>query len=206
MVALKDYAIGLDLRMGRDFTLDQAVQRFLTYHACPGTLTHCGAVAAEARRLAARYSADEERAEQAGWLHDVSAVVPGGDRLALARALPLEVLPEETALPMLLHQKLSGVLAQEFFGMQDSGVLSAIICHTTLKPDASLLDKVGFLADKIAWDGQGRPSYWDAVFSGLETCLDAGVCAYFAYLWQKRDVVPHPWFVAASRQLCRSFA
>ncbi|MBN2007405.1 MAG: bis(5'-nucleosyl)-tetraphosphatase (symmetrical) YqeK [Anaerolineae bacterium] len=194
--------MGLDLRVGRHFPLDQAVRCFLTHHACPGTLAHCAAVAIEARRLAGCYSVDGEQAEQAGWLHDVSAVVPGSERLALARALQLEVLPEEVTLPMLLHQKLSGVFAQEFFGIQDLEILSAIACHTTLRPDASSLDKVVFLADKIAWDGQGRPSYRNAVLSGLEISLDAGVCGYLDYLWQKRGIVPHPWFVAAYRQLC----
>lgn len=205
MFALKSYEIGLDLRMGRGFTLDQAVRRFLTHHACPGTLAHCAAVAAEARRLAACYSLDEDCAEQAGWLHDISAVVPLADRVALAQALRFEILPEEMALPMILHQRLSRAFAQELFGIQDSEVLSAIACHTTLKPDASPLDKVVFIADKIAWDSHGRPPYLDAVLSGLERSLDAGVCGYLDYLWQQRDALPvvHSWFVAARRQLCQ---
>lgn len=204
MLALKIYEIGLDLRSRDEFPLDQAVRHFLTHHTCPRTLAHCVAVAAKSRRLAARYAVDEEQAGQAGLLHDISAVVPCAERLVLARTLQIEVLPEETTLPMLLHQKLSQVFAQALFGVDDCAVLSAIGCHTTLKPDASSLDKVVFLADKIAWDRQERPPYLEAVLSGLECSLDAGVCGYLDYLWRKRDIIPHPWFVAAYQQLRQS--
>jgi predicted HD superfamily hydrolase involved in NAD metabolism len=176
----------------------------LTARGYPRTAAHCADVAAEAARLSARFAADGRAAAWAGWLHDVGALVPPDARVEVARVWGIAVLPEEASLPMILHQKLAVPLAREGFGVQDIAVLSAIGCHTTLKPGASLLDKVVFLADKIAWDQVGPPPYLDAVQIALERSLDAAICVYLRYLWERRATLPvvHPWFVAAYRQVC----
>jgi len=82
-------------------------------------------------------------------------------------------------------------------------ILSAIGCHTTLKADASLLDKVVFIADKIAWDQPGEPPYWAELQQALDRSLDHAVFCYLDYLWQRRATlrVVHPWLVAAHQQL-----
>src|SRR5690606_20739542 len=115
----------------------------------PKTAKHSKDVAEKARELADHFNADANKAEIAGWLHDISAVFPSSERANIARELGLEVLPEEDIFPMIIHQKLSVVLACELFGVADSEILNAIGCHTTLKRDANLLDKVVFVADKI---------------------------------------------------------
>ena len=175
----------------------------LLYHGYLRTANHSERVAAEAKRLAARYGENELRAEVAGLLHDVSAVFPNEQRGRIARELGLAVLPEEERMPMILHQKISAVMAQEIFGVRDEAVLSAIGCHTTLKINASKLDKVVFVADKIAWDQSGTPSFLKSLLEALEQSLDAGVLYYLRHLWQRRDtlLVVHPWFVEAYRQL-----
>ncbi len=175
------------------------VMGFLHHHDCPGTAVHSTAVAAEARRIAAQVGVDEALAARAAWLHDVSAVFPADERLAAAKALGVDVLPEERALPMILHQKLAALMAREVFGVTDVAVLSAIGCHTTLKADASRLDKIVFVADKLAWDQPGDPPYRAAMVAALAESLDAAACVYLRYLWERRATlrVVHPWFVAA---------
>lgn len=180
------------------------VTRFLVHHEYPKTVGHSGQVAAEARRLAALFGADETRAETAGWLHDVSVVIPSPERPRLAGEVGLEVLPEEAAVPMIIHQKLSAVMARQIFGVVDEGVLSAISCHTTLKANASLLDKIVFVADKIKWDHPtDKPPYLADILAALEQSLDQAAFCYLDYLWQRRDTLPviHPWFIEAHRQL-----
>jgi len=190
-----------DLLLTGDLRADMVA--FLERHGCPHTAEHSLRVAEEARRLAVRFGADERLAEATGWLHDISAAIPVSQRALAARALGLEVLPEEEAAPMILHQKLSVVIARDVFGLTHAAALSAIGCHTTLKSDATALDKVVFVADKIAWDQPGSPSYLDEVLSGLEVSLDQGALAYLAYLWRRRETlaVVHPWLVEAYRQL-----
>jgi len=106
---------------------------------------------------------------------------------------------------MIIHQKLSVVLARDIFYVTDTGILSAIGCHTTLKASASRLDKVVFLADKIAWDQDGKPPYIKKVTAALEESLDAGVRVYLNYLWERRDqlLVIHPWLIEAHEELMK---
>ena len=82
---------------------------------------------------------------------------------------------QEKQFPMILHQKLSVVIAREIFHVTDPQVLSSIGCHTTLKAGASRLDKVVFLADKIAWDQDGDPAYLHEMRAALDQSLDAAV-------------------------------
>lgn len=194
------------LSAGVGFTGDiaQDVVAFLQHHGCPQTAAHSAAVAAAAQRIAAAEGLAPTRAAQAGWLHDVSAVIPVEVRVAAAEALGIPVLPAERVLPMILHQKLSVVVARDLFGVTDAAVLSAIGCHTTLKAGASALDKVLFVADKLAWDQPGEPPYHAALEAALARSLDAAACVYLRYLWERRATlaVVHPWLVAAYMDLC----
>jgi predicted HD superfamily hydrolase involved in NAD metabolism len=180
---------------------DMAV--FLAHHGHTETVDHSHRVAVEAEKLATRFGANPSHARIAGCLHDVSAAIPVAKRASVAEALGLEILPEEEAAPMLLHQKLSAVMARDVFGIADRASLCAIQCHTTLKASASLLDKVVFVADKVAWDQSGVPPYLKDITHALRRSLDQAALCYLDYLWQRRDTLlaVHPWFVQAYKEL-----
>lgn len=177
--------------------------QFLMARGYPKTAAHCLDVAATAAQIARAFGADEHKAHLAGLLHDISAVIPNDQRLATALAWGLDVLPEERAYPMIIHQKLSARMAQYDFDVQDTVVLSAIGCHTTLKPAASVLDKVVFVADKIAWDQPGQPPYLQNLRAALDGSLDGAALCYLDFLWEQRATLRcvHPWFVAARDEL-----
>lgn len=176
---------------------------FLNQHGLPETAGHCSSVGSEARRLALHFGENVAQAEIAGWFHDISAVFPTEARATIAQQLGLEVLAEEVQFPMIVHQKLSAIIAQHCFGIDDSAILSAIGCHTTLKAQPSRLDKVVFVADKIAWDQPGKPPYLVDILAGVDQSLDEATLVYLRYLWSKRAElkVVHPWFVAAYQEL-----
>lgn len=178
------------------------VHAFLIAHELTPTAIHCGCVAAEARRVALLCGVDAVQAETAGWLHDVSTIIPNAQRIEVARAWNVPVLLEEEQFPMIIHQKLSVVLAREVFGVHDAAVLSAIGCHTTLKRDASTLDKVVFVADKLAWDQPGVAPFHDAMHAALRISLDHAAGAYITFLWERRATlrVVHPWLRDAYEQ------
>jgi len=216
---------------------DADAQRFLEHHRRPDTALHCAAVAQEAQRLAEMAGIDRQQAEQAGWLHDISAVIPGcghkearrlaemeeielqveqagrqheisevapvHGHLAAARALGLEILPEEASAPVLIHQKLSAVMAEQVFGVRERQVLDAISCHTTLRAHSTRLDKVLFVADKLAWDQPGEAPFAKDMRASLKISLERAVWVYLDYLWQRRQTLPaiHPWMAAAYREL-----
>ena len=176
---------------------------FLRHHGLPQTAAHSAAVSAEARRLAIRFGADPEAAAVAGWLHDSSAPIPNHERIAAAETLGVPVLPEERLFPMIVHQKLSLVIARDLFGVADDAILSAIGCHTTLRAAPAQLDTLLFVADKISWDQPGSPPYLNDIQTALARSLDEAALCYINYLWARRAElrVIHPWLAAARASL-----
>ena len=191
---LQDFSFKGDLR--KDITA------FLIHHDCPNTAKHCIPVGTKARELAVQFDANQTQAELAGWLHDISAVFPRTERLKAAKALKIDILPEEEEAPLLLHQQLSTVMAKEIFGMGDEMILSAVGCHTTLKPDASTLDKIVFVADKLAWDKRGIPPYSEELLKALEVSLDTAALVYQDYLWYSGKMkAVHSWMRESYEEL-----
>lgn len=189
---------------GGDIREDMAA--FLILHSCPNTAAHCQEVGDRAAGLAPRFGVDAVQAGLAGWLHDVSAVFPNRQRLETAQLLGIEILPEEAEVPLLLHQKLSAVLAEEVFGVSDAGVLSAITCHTTLKANPSVLDMLVFVADKLAWDQKGEPPYKPDLQAALARSLEEAAWVYQNYLYHSgKAKVLHPWMLASYRELAAKF-
>lgn len=193
-----------DVHFTGDLVTD--VTRLLVRHGCDATVTHMRAVAAESRQLALAWVLGDgvTDAVTAAWLHDVSAVIPNADRVRVSEMWGIPVLPEERRAPVLLHQQLSAYLARVLFNVADPAILDAVACHTTLRAGATLLDKVVFLADKIAWDQPGVPPYLPDLQRALAQSLDGAVCVYLDHLWQQRAqlLAVHPWLVEAHRELC----
>lgn len=192
-----DYAAIEHLAAGMNHSGDLArdVVQFFVHHGAPETAAHSTDVARKAREIAVLAGADPSGAEQAALLHDISGVIPSDRRLSVAQAWALPVLAEEAVFPMIIHQKLSVVIARSIFHIRDEEVLSAIGCHTTLRAAPSTLDKVVFIADKIRWDQAGEPPYLDSVQDALRVSLDQSVFTFLAYVWARRDQlrVIHPW-------------
>ena len=198
---IKDFEISSDLR--------ENVAAFLIHHNCPVESKHSLDVGKLAGELAVRFNVDETIAQQAGWLHDISRVFPKNKWLEISKSLELDILPLEKEAPVLLHQKLSVVLAKEIFHIQDEGVLSAIGCHTTLKAGASPLDQVVFLADKLGWRPEGPRPYVDKLLADLEVSLDEAVWGFQNGLLHSGKIkTPHPWmhesYIELSKKLNKS--
>ena len=187
--------------------LQNDVTAVLLHHQFPKIAGHVRRVAQEAKRLANQFGADPMAAETAAWLHDISAVIPNEARVEMCQLFNVPIFPGEADFPMILHQKLSAVVAQAVFGVTDTAVLSAIGCHTTLKAGASLLDKIVFVADKIKWDQPGEPPYLVEIETAVAHSIDDACRVYLRYLWQQRKTLRyiHPWFAAAHEELANSY-
>lgn len=158
------------------------------------TARHSRRVAGEAGRIAGLFGADVDQAALAGWLHDISAIIPPGEMVGEALTRGIEALPEERAHPSILHQKLSAALASELFGVTDDAILTAVSCHTTLRADAAQLDMILYAADKLAWDQSDAAPYEAAVRAGLEVSLNAAVLAHLRWMHDRQASlsVVHP--------------
>ncbi|WP_010273501.1 HD domain-containing protein [Paenibacillus senegalensis] len=183
--------------------LQQDVTAFLSANGCPNTARHSIAVGEQARKLALQFGFDPDQAAAAGYLHDISAVFPNAERIEAAEALQIDLLDEELIFPMIIHQKLSKPMARDLFNIHDAKVLQAVECHTTLRAHSSKLDRILFVADKIAWDQEGTPPYIDDLMSGLEQSLEHAALAYLKFLWDRKEQlkVLHPWAEAGYKEL-----
>ncbi|MGO2314407.1 MAG: bis(5'-nucleosyl)-tetraphosphatase (symmetrical) YqeK [Pseudolactococcus laudensis] len=170
-------------------TANQATHAYLWRHLLN--------VANEAKRLAKRFDLDEDAAFTAGLLHDIGGLIPNEQRIALAELLGIAVLAEERAVPMLLHGKFSAYFAADIFGITSSEILSAITYHTTLHANATDLEKVVRLADKIKWDGEATPPYLLDLLQAFNLSLDTATQFFIDYLYNSDLLVMHPWLIVA---------
>ena len=178
------------------------VQALLEANGRPKTFRHVLNVADANAAIAAQYGLDADKCRAAGLLHDISAVIRPADMLAWTQAQGLPVCEAERSHPFLLHQRLSRVIAETHFGMADEAILSPIECHTTLKQNATSYDMALFIADKLAWDQEGVPPFYNAVRAALERSLEAASLAYMDYMVDNGLLLcPHVDWTAAHRWL-----
>lgn len=193
------------LFIGFKFTnyINDDVDNFLKLHNRKIVAEHTKEVANECKIIAEKFGVDVQKAELAGLLHDISAAFSFDARLNISNSLGLEVLNEEKEFPLILHQKISAVMAQDVWNINDEHVLSAIGCHTTLKRNYSELDLVLFIADKIKWDQKGIPPYIEQVEEGLKISLEHAAYEYINYLMENKEnlKVIHPWLIGAYENL-----
>ncbi|NDI34094.1 bis(5'-nucleosyl)-tetraphosphatase (symmetrical) YqeK [Chengkuizengella sediminis] len=183
--------------------LEKDVVRILQIHDKPIIAEHSIRVAAEAKKLALQFNVNPEAAEIAGLLHDISGIFPNHERIEVAKQLSIDILPEEEKFPLIIHQKISRVMAKEIFKINDPFILDAIGCHTTLCANSTSLDKVLFVADKIEWDQTGKPPYIHQLLTQMEKSLEHAAFSYIKFLWDQRDSlkVVHPWLADAYFEL-----
>ncbi|QUG84206.1 bis(5'-nucleosyl)-tetraphosphatase (symmetrical) YqeK [Bacillus nitratireducens] len=179
--------------------IENDIKAFLLKYNKEFTYKHSIRVANEARKIAKIFYEDEEKAAIAGCLHDISAIFPNEERITVAEKFGIEILQEEREFPMIIHQKLSRVIAKEIFKIEDEEVLNAICYHTTLRKNATKMDLVLFVADKLEWDQIGTPPYLINVKKVLGNSLEHAAFVYISYLWERKDTlkVIHPWLEEA---------
>lgn len=177
----------------------KGVQKLLLEYNRPRIAEHSLRVGDKAKALAVVFGVNEDLAEAAGLLHDIGGIFPNEERVEIARKLNIEVLPEEEEAPIILHQKISKVMAEEVFNIRDVGVLEAISCHTTLRANATKMDMILFIADKLEWDQTGNPPYLQQIEEQLRKSLELGAFTFLKFQWDNKEnlKIIHPWLEAA---------
>ncbi|MDG6127271.1 bis(5'-nucleosyl)-tetraphosphatase (symmetrical) YqeK [Lactococcus formosensis] len=179
--------------------LKQEIETFLLEKECYATYNHCITVGDYAEEIGHEFlnEAEREQVRIAGYLHDISAIYPNNERIFVAEDMKIELFKEERQFPMIIHQKISIIMAQREFGIQDEKILSAISCHTTLKKKFSKVDLVLFVADKIRWDQEGQPPYLKEITQALNYSFEAAAFSYIDYILKNDIKVIHPWLLEA---------
>ena len=171
------------------------VKSLLYAHYKIKTYEHVKAVAEMNIKIAKQYGLDENICELCGYLHDISAVVPHTQMMEYGIKNNWYIDEAEKQFPMLLHQRISRVIVEEDFGVTEEMILSAIEHHTTLKAEPSAYDMAVFIADKLAWDGDGKPPFYDVIYNGLRLSLEKACLAYHEYIIENKMILhPHKYF------------
>lgn len=110
---------------------------------------HTMGVADEAKRLAAKWSINEDSAYLAGLVHDYAKETPVSHAIEMLDSFGFQLDEDLMQCPALLHGPLAACLAEREFGIQDRNILNAIAYHTTGRCNMSTLEKIIYLADFI---------------------------------------------------------
>ncbi len=125
------------------------VTNFLLQNNKKKTLEHVIDVANTNKEIALQYNLDKIICIKSGYLHDISAVIHPNDMLNYMIENNLFVDESERKYPFILHQRISKIIAKNFFNIDNENILSAIECHSTLKSNPSKYDMALFIADKM---------------------------------------------------------
>ncbi len=178
------------------------VKNILLINGKSKTYIHVANVADRNALISKTYDLDHDKCVIAGLLHDISAVIKPEDMLKYAYENRLEVCEAERKYPFLLHQRLSKICAVEYFNISDEEILSAIECHTTLKKCPSKYEMSLFIADKLAWDREGLPPFYEEVNAALDISLEAACYKYMEYMVENDMILcPHDNWIEAYEQL-----
>ncbi|MCD7736550.1 MAG: bis(5'-nucleosyl)-tetraphosphatase (symmetrical) YqeK [Lachnospiraceae bacterium] len=161
--------------------------------------THTLGVMYTAAALAMCHEADLERSTVAGLLHDCAKCIPNAQKLSLCEQYKLPVSPIEQKAPHLLHAKLGACIAHDKFHIRDSEILSAIRCHTTGKPDMTLLEKIIFVADYIEPGRSKAPNLKEIrrmAFSDLDYAVYLTLRDTLSFLKQEKAALDNQTVVA----------
>jgi len=178
------------------------VKNILLINGRSNTYIHVANVADRNALISKTYDLDHDKCVIAGLLHDISAVIRPEDMLKYAYENRLEVCEAERKYPFLLHQRLSKICAVEYFNISDEEILSAIECHTTLKKCPLKYEMSLFIADKLAWDREGLPPFYEEVNAALDISLEAACYKYMEYMVDNDMILcPHDNWIEAYEQL-----
>ncbi len=110
-------------------------------------LKHTRSVVNEAKKLAANYGEDVQKAELAALFHDMFRSTPASALNMYVRqlGLPKNIIDN----PNLSHGKIAAVIMKRDFGIEDEDIINAVSFHTTGRAGMSKLEKIIFLADAI---------------------------------------------------------
>ena len=197
---MTDYFV--DLTPSGDPAAD--VQRFYRTVGRLDTLAHVSQVAVEAEDMAKRLGADRAAANLAALAHDLAAVVPVVEMPTVSEAMGLPLSEADRDIPQLLHGPIAAAALAEKLYLRDRDVLNAVRYHSTLRAGASTLEKIVFVADKLAHDPTSPHGGEYVPALRAARSLDEAARIYLAFLQAnvaRYGWVMHPNAVAAYRDL-----
>lgn len=117
-----------------------------------GRYKHSLCVADEAKRLAEKYGANQEKAYFAGLMHDVTKNTSKSEQLKIFSDFDIILDSVSENSEKLWHAISGAAYLENVLEISDQEIIDAVRYHTTAKADMSLLAKVLYLADFTSAD------------------------------------------------------
>lgn len=175
----------------RQLPLEQLEQR-VTELLKPSRVAHVLGCRQTAKELALLYGVDEETAQRAALLHDITKALDGPLQLTLCREYGITLDEFSSKNPKTLHALTGSLVAQRVFG-EDPAVVSAIRSHTTGKAAMNTLEKIIYVADYMEpnRDFPGVEQLRRLAYEDLDGALKLGLQMTVAMLQQQgREISP----------------
>ena len=176
------------------------VKNLLELNGKEDTYRHVLTVADTNVQIAEMYGLDKTKCRVSGLLHDISVIIQPKDMLDYFINCTFSIDESEKRHPFLLHQRVAKMLSESLFKISDPDILSSIECHTTLKDNPLEYDMALFIADKLSWDQDGKPPFYDMVKKELSVSLERASYAYINHIIDNNMVLhPHQWLLQAKK-------
>lgn len=123
--------------------------------------------------LARHYGANIEKTAVAALLHDCAKNYSKSEMLELCERFGVKLDPITSQSTGLIHGFLGAVIADKYYGVNDSEIYDAIYYHTVGKPDMSLMTKIIYIADGIEpnRDYEGVERIRETAFEDIDRAL-----------------------------------
>lgn len=185
--------------------LELLVKRLLK----PNRIAHVMGCRDTAVSLARRWGANETDAARAGILHDITKALPNHLQLTLCRdyGIMLDAFSQQN--PKTLHALTGSLVAQRVFG-ENPEVVSAVRCHTTGKPNMTMLEKIIYVADYMEpnRDFPGVEKLRESAYTDIDEALRLGLTMTLDMLTkQGREISPESkealkWLSRKEQSVC----
>ena len=190
------------IKMPPSAPLEERITETYLLNGRPKTLKHVQEVADTCVRIVEQYGLDREKCRIAGLLHDIGAVMKPEDMVGYTVSRGIQLDEAEKMYPFLLHQRVSRMFAEDVLSVRDEEILSAVECHTTLKSCPGKYDMALFIADKLSWDREGVPPYFNEVKRMLQFSMESASLEYITYSLDNGMILyPHRWLMEAKAYL-----
>ena len=165
---------------------EEILKKMLT----PLRLKHSYCVLAQAQHLAKIYGEDENKAQIAGLIHDITKEIISQEGVMLDEI--------QNNSPKLLHSISGSIYINKYLNINDEEIISAVRYHTTAKPDMTKLEKIIYLADFTSSDRDfdDAPYMRELVDKSLDEGMIYGLSYVIKELIDKKSQIHPDTFLA----------
>jgi len=178
------------------------IEKELKKIVTPKRFQHSQGVRYEARKLAKKYGADEEKAELAGLVHDCAKDFEYPQMLKMCEHYGVVLDNVSINEQKLIHSQLGAMYAKKVFNIDDEEIYDAVFYHTTAKANMSVLTKIIYIADYIEPNRtfEGVDSLRQTAYIDIDNAILAGLDFTINHLTNENKML-HPETINARNDI-----